>query len=100
MTRPLQNGDTDHLAGGVILPSPAAKTWTCLNGHTLNADQPFRMVVPLPGGAQQLISGPFCPLCAIDFLEKSFPLAEVAAGTGGATGSVFGFHFPVGPPAG
>ena len=76
-------------AGVPILGVVGAKVWRCLNGHEQRGAEGHRMpVAPMSGGAV-LMSGPHCPVCFGDWLQREFPVyvvepeAEAAQNTEG-----------------
>ena len=58
-----------------ILSGVKRRTFTCLSGHTYEGPGPLTMKMQI--GSRVGESGPFCPVCYVDWFGKTFPVVEV-----------------------
>lgn len=54
---------------------PPAKSWTCKRGHNYHGVEVKWVVID--GEGKTARSGPLCPLCVLDFVNREFPVFEV-----------------------
>lgn len=54
---------------------PPVKSWTCKRGHQFRSEFPYMMSRGIDG--KDVMTGPICPLCVTDFLNREFPASEV-----------------------